>query len=75
LPSDVIRELDLDPDQTVLDVMDARAYMRCKEAYDDGDEAKLELWLDTPLLEMVRENTFARVKQAFRKKVILTDDG
>lgn len=79
LPSEAARELMEDPEQLVFSVMEARSYMACKEAYDSTTsetDDKLEPWLDSPMLELVKATTLRltrRVATGFAKKIVLTD--
>jgi hypothetical protein len=84
LPSEAKRELERDPEQLAIHVIEARAYAECKAAYDETTDPKddrLNPWRDSPTLELVSDITRElyderRPKTGFKKQqspIILTD--
>lgn len=67
-----VREINNDPELLVLDVIDAREYSRCKDAYEIKDQEKRDVALEgyhdavgepKAVLKAVKENTIELFKE------------
>lgn len=70
LPSEVIADLDNDPDLSAIKCLDLIRYAEAKGRFDasKGDDKQLEAWRGSVTMDRVEENTFYLFKERRKRR-------